>query len=621
MRLSLRHPLKGLLPAAKVLRHFAPFLRGERTKLSLAVSAMLGATIATLAAPLPIALVFDGVLFRKRATGLAEWVKTLDHEQGTSAALGVLTVSYLAIIGVDAVLEYARQILAASVSQRVVYRIRRAAFGNLLLQPPQFFQKQRGGDLLLRLTGDIALLRDMLVPAVLDAAQQALVLVGMLLVIAVISPVLALVAVAIVPLLGLAFVRGSRRLTEVSRDQRKREGKLAAWASQAFHSIAVVQAFGREEAAGEQFGASNRKSMRAGLQATRLESRIARSVDFLTGLGTCAVLILGAFEVRALRLTAGELLIVMAYLRQVYRPLRTFGKLSSRSAKAAASGERVLEVLQLRTPIADAPDAIAVARVRGEIAFENVTVDHGSGRKALDGVTLRIRAGEKVALVGASGAGKSTLLSLVPRLAEPAGGRVLVDGLDVRRLRLRDLRANLAVAFQEPGLLGDTIRENIAFGREGATDAEVALAARRTGVDLIARAKTEGLNAPVSERGASLSGGERQRIALARMALRDAPIWLLDEPFAALDPERQAALEEALEPLLEGRTALLVTHRLDRLEAFDRVVVVADGRIVGDGTPEEIERTSAVFRQLRAAHARSPRRERVEAALAREEAT
>lgn len=605
---------RDLLPAFKTWRRFTPFLYGERWKITLALLAMVGATAATLASPLPIALVFDGVLFGKRAAGLAGSIKEFDLQYGTAAALALLSVAYLLIIGVDAILDYSREILSASIAQRVVYRVRRATFANLLRQPVDFFRKQRGGDLLLRLTGDVGMIRDMLVPSVIEAMQQMLVLLGMLCVVFLISWKLGLVAFAVIPLLGLTFVRGARMLTDVSREHRKREGKLAAWAAASFQAIPVVQVFGRERDAEEQFGASNRKSMKASLRATRLEVKVGRTVDFLTGVGTCAVLVVGAYEVRALELTAGELLIVMSYLRQVYKPLRTFGKLSARTAKAAACGERVLEILEKKSTIVDAPDAASVDRFRGGIVFKNVTVDYGVGAKSLDSVSLKLNPGERVALIGPSGAGKSTLLSLIARLLDPTEGEVLIDGVNIRMIRLADLRRNIAISFQEPGLLGETIRENIAFGLHDADAGAIQLAASRAGVDQIARSKTLGLDAPVAEHGASLSGGEKQRIALARMVLRNAPIVLLDEPFSALDPHRQAALEDALFPLLEGRTSIFITHRLDRMHVFDRVVLMQDGKIVADGSPRELQRSCPEYRALIAIHARSP----MDGGLARE---
>lgn len=607
IRFRIPEYVRGLVPAMRIYKRLMPYMKGEYWKLGLAFLAMLGACVTTLAAPVPIALVFDGVLFNKRASGLREAIKRMDIEQGTVFALSVLMGAYLFIVALDALLEYARELLASSAAQRAVYRIRRAAFANLLRQPPGFFQKQRGGDLLLRITGDVSMLRDLLVPSVLDAVQQTVVLCGMFIVIGLVSWKLALVSVAIVPPLGVAFIRGGRKLTEVSREQRKREGRLAAWATQAFQAIGVVQAFGREESASEQFGTSNRKSLKAAMRATKLEARIGRTVDFLTGAGTCAVLMVGAIEVRGLRLTAGELLIVMTYLRQVYKPLRTFGKLASRSAKAAACGERVMEVLSLESPIVDSPVAEHVDRLTGKIEFEHVSVDYGDGQPALNDVSLTIRPGERVALIGASGAGKSTFLSLIPRLCDPTSGRILIDGTDIRSIRLMDLRRNIAVAFQEPGLLGETVRENIAFGLEGVNDDAIHAAARKSGVDAIVRTRREGLDAPVAERGASLSGGERQRISLARMALRDAPIVLLDEPFSALDPERQAALEETLYGILQGKTAIVVTHKLDRLDLFDRVVLFAGGKIIADGKPHILAKTSPAYCSAVAASNRSPR--------------
>jgi ATP-binding cassette, subfamily B, bacterial len=596
---NVRLPLfrrEQLAAALRVYRTFAPDVRKERLRLFLALLAVLGGIGAVLAGPWPVKFLIDALTLdaEARARHLPAWLLGLSP----AAFIAATALAVLAIALLGAGCQSAQAILSATAGQRIAYRIRRRLYGHLLRLPLSFHETSRTGDLLMRVTGDVQALKEMLVPSVLDLAEHGALLVGMVAVLLFYSPPLAGIALAVVPLLALATVRFGARLRAAVRETRRREGETASVAAESLASVALVQAFAREEYAAEIFASRNRKSLKAGLKSTRLEAGLQRVVEVVTGLGTAAVLAFGAREVLQGRLTGGDLFVVVAYVRSFYRPLRQAVRSLARVAKASACGERILEVLAREPEIRDLPGAEPAPRLRGEIRFEGVSLVYPNGRRALDAIQLAVAAGEKVAIVGPSGSGKSSLVSLIPRLREPSEGVVRVDGRDLRQLTLESLRSQVTLVLQESVLFGMTVRENLLFGRPEATPEEMLAAARRAGAHGFVGRLPHGFETRLGERGATLSGGERQRLALARAALRDAPIVVLDEPFTGLDAATEEAVSRDLLALFEGRTLLLIAHRFAGLPAFDRVVVLDGGRLVAEGKHADLLRDCDLYRSL-----------------------
>ncbi|WNB87130.1 ABC transporter ATP-binding protein [Cellulomonas sp. ATA003] len=401
----------------------------------------------------------------------------------------------------------------------------------------------------------------------------------MLVVIAVLDLQLAGVVLLVFPLFALVSVRLTRRISTVSRGQRTAEGALASMATESLSSMTVVQAYSLEGPLQRAFGGSNDKSLTEGVKAKRLSAGLERKTDALVGLATGLVLYLGAQRVLAGALTPGELVVFLTYLKTAFKPLRDVAKYTGRIAKAAASGERIVDVLQTAPDLADRSWARPAPRFRGDVRFEGVHLSYTPGHPVLRGLDLVVHPGERVAVVGPSGSGKSTLLSLLSRLRDPDDGRVLVDGHDLRDLTLASVREQVAVVLQESVLFATSIRENIALGRPGATDDDVVAAARLAGADGFVRDLPHGYDTVVGERGATLSGGQRQRVAIARAALRDAPIVVLDEALTGLDGDTEAEVVAALGRLTAGRTTFVITHDLDAARDCDRVVRLRDGRV------------------------------------------
>ncbi len=577
---------------AGVLRRFRSYLRPHLRPMLLAAMASVGFTLVTLFEPWPLQVVFDGVLL-KRPVGLLGL--DLNALSGNNPLI-LLAGASLAVVLVAVLrgqLYYAQNVLAATSGQDVVMAVRRQLFHHLQMLSMSFHRKSQGGDILMRLTGDIVMLREMVVAALITMLTQSLVILGVLAIMISLNLTLTLVATLVAPLLFVVLSVFRVRLVDAARRQRRREGRLASRVHEVLGGIQVVQAYTAEKHEDEQFKEMNKRSLRAGVRLTRLEAQLNRSVQIAIAAGICAILWLGSRDVLAGRLTPGELLVFLAYLRTLYRPLRQISKLTQRMAKASACGDRVIEVLDQVPEIQDPPNPVTLRRIKGRITFRGVTFSYREGDAVLRHVDLEVARREKVALVGPTGAGKTTLLSLVPRLYDPQGGEILIDDVPIRTVRLRSLRRQISFLPQETTLMGISVRENIAYGaigRKGPPPEQdeiekVASAARAH--EFIVELP-HGYDTIIGERGATLSGGQRQRIAIARALLRNAPILLLDEPMTGLDPVSEKAVLEAMEVLTRKRTTLVVAHHLSTVLKADRIVFLAGGEIVEAGTHESL---------------------------------
>jgi len=581
----------------RLYRRFAPLLRPHRGRLLLAGLFMLGSIVTGLLAPWPVQIVLDGVVLGQRGRGLLAWVQGfLPEERAAVLSFGCLALVVLTAL--RGLFSYGQRLLTAAAGHRVVSDLRLAVFIRLERLSLGFHGRRPSGDLLVRMTGDVSLLREVLVPAVLDALSRLLVLVGIVSLMAWMDAGLTLVAVAMMPLLALATVRFGRRIRAVAREQRRKEGRLASLASEVLASIAIVQAYSREDEMAARISRQNARSLRAGLKSARLEESLARLVDLTLAAGSAAVLWVGARRALSGALSPGELVVFLAYLRGIYRPVESLVRTASRASKAVACGERIVEVLDSREEVVESPDAIEPPESAGEIVFENVTFGYDPTRPVLEEVSFRIGAGEKVGLVGPSGAGKSTLAALLLRLYDPQRGRILVGGRDLREFRIESWRRKVAVVLQDPFLFSISVEENIRIGRPSASREEVVEAARAAGAHEFIEALPDRYETVLGERGGSLSRGQQQRIALARAVLRDAPVLVFDEPTTGLDPATEAEVLETLERVGRGRTVLWIAHDLPQILGCPRVLVLRGGRLVEDGSPRLLLERPSAFQGL-----------------------
>jgi ATP-binding cassette subfamily B protein len=509
---------------------------------------------------------------------------------GASAAV-------LVIAGFTAWAAYGQRLLGAKVGQLLAYRLRRDVFRHLLRLSMERHDEARTGDLVLRLTADMTLLRNLFVRTSLKLASQTLVVVAVAVLLLVLDLRLGLAALAVVPLLLLTATRSSGRIRKVVRKQRQRESLVAAAASESLASVSLVKLHGAEERERERMQSSDRDVLGSGFEAARLQAGFERSVELLVAVGTCLVLGLGAQAVLAGRMTPGTLVLAISYLGMLYKPVRSFSRLVGRMSKGVVATERIREILEDGAEDLHDPGAIVPVEVRGELAFEGVTLEYEPGHRALDGFDLEIPAGQRVALVGHSGAGKTSLVRLLPRLYAPTAGRIRLDGLPLERIELAALRDAISFVMQETVLLGVSIRDNIAYGRE-LEPHEIEAAAQQAGIHERILCLPEGYDTVLREHGIGLSGGERQRIALARAFARKAPVVVLDEPDAFLDPTSREHVWDAIERLVEGRTSLCVVHDIGRARLADRIVVVDAGRVADEGSHDELFARCAIYREL-----------------------
>jgi len=553
--------------------------------LGIALLASMAYAATRLLEPWPIKIILDSVLL---GMPLA-----LPFEPLTIALAGepirILFAATVAILGL-AVLRgfayYQQSTRTSAVGQDVVMAIRRRLFAHLQRLSMGFHNKASTGDLLTRLTGDINMLRELLVASLLSAVSETVLLVGFVVVMFAMDARLASLAVLVVPVILVMLSIYSGRIRDAASKQRRREGELAGRLQQVLSGMHVVQLFAREGDEEERLRRLNKRSLRSGLKATRLEAQLNRGVELAIAGATAVVLWFGALQVLDGALTPGELIVFVAYTQGFYRPLRRLSRITERASKASSCMDRVLEVLGRAPDVRGGPET--APRFRGEVRFESVSYGYEPGRVVLDGLDLVVEPGQTVALVGATGAGKSTLLGLAPRVYDPTAGRVLIDGHDIRSFTLRSLRDQISVVPQDGVLFSGDFLENIRYGRPDATEQEVVTAARAALIHDVIKATPDAYATVIGERGVTLSGGQRQRLAIARAIVKDAPIVLLDEPATGLDAEAEELVMAALDRLLLHRTAIVVAHRLATVERADLICVLDQGHIVERGTHAEL---------------------------------
>jgi len=593
-RMSLRSPIASARMLADFYRTFGDAVLHDKSVFVAALVSSLGTAICEVAKPLPLKLLFDNVIVTSGSATVLPWIGDLSRFGTQDLVLGCAG-ALLGISVLGALFAYGETYYTAAAGQKAAYRIRKTLVSHLQNLPLAFHARHRTGDLLVRMTGDVELVKSLLVPGTLTAFGRVFILTGTLVAMLFIDTTLTYCILGVAPLLLLLFVRFSSRIREASRKQRQREGELASHANESFQSMPLVQAYAAEDLEADRILRSSRRSLRAGLRATRLEAKLAGTTDVVIAAGTALVMWVGAQRVISGLITPGDIIMFTSYLRAVYKPVRKMAALSARSAKAIVGGERLVEIL--RTPVEeDAPSCRAANDLRGAVAFDDVSFSYNGDDPVLRRISFDIPAGARVALVGPSGAGKSSLVSLIPRLYEPGSGRVLIDGRDARLYARRSLRERIAVVFQDSLLLGLSVRENIAFGMASASDEQIERAARLARIHDRVVALPAGYDTILDERGASLSGGERRRIAIARALLRDAAILILDEPTTGADLGLEIALMKTLLAETRGRTAFIISHRFQLIEEADIVMMIEAGAVRAVGPHETLLRENPAYR-------------------------
>ena len=590
---------RDMLPrAARVVRRFAPQLRRQRALIAGSMSALLVTTALKLLEPWPLKVLFDNVLYQSdRRAARWSFLPFLDGMPATRLVV-VCAVAILVITALRATGEYLVTVGFATIGNRVLKEVRDQVYRHLQRLSLSFHNTSRNGDLTVRVIGDVNMLRDVLVTAILPLIASVLIVVGMWSVMFVMQWKLALLAAATTPLMWFHARRSGRKIRENAKKQRQRESEMASTAAESLAGIKLVQALSLEDAFAQDFSSRNASSQKQEVKNARLAAALERSVDVLLALATGLVIFYGARLVLTKQLTAGELIVFLAYLKRAFNPVQDFAKYTARLAKATAAGERVLDLLDRQPDVHDQPHAVPLPAVAGRVTLENVGFEYEPSRPVLDRVSLDIEPGRHVAIVGPSGGGKSTLASLLLRLYDPTSGRILIDGHDLRDVTIESLRRQVSVVLQETLLFAGSVRDNIACAAPGATEADVVAAARLANAHAFIQSMPNGYDTRVGERGATLSGGQRQRIAVARAAIRRSPVLIFDEPTTGLDEDNVSVVTQALERLADGRTAVYITHDLQLASRADLIVYLDGGQVVERGTHDELLRDNGRYAKL-----------------------
>jgi ATP-binding cassette subfamily B protein len=449
-----------------------------------------------------------------------------------------------------------------------------------------------------------------LIMALPPLAQSLLSLVGMVCISYFIDPVMALVSLAVVPFLYYWVCHYVKRIQPELMRVKGLEGESLSIIHEAISMLRVIIAFGRENHEYQRFRRQGEEAIIARVKLTVRQTLFSLAVNATTALGTALVLGYGAYRVLQGELTAGELLVVLAYIAAVYKPLEAISTTIGSLQDVFVSLQLAFGVLEVAPEVRDAPDAVAIHRARGHIAYEGVEFSYTGRVDTLKSISFEVQPGQVIGIVGPTGAGKTTLVSLLPRFYDSKKGKILLDGTDIRKLTVQSLRAQISVVLQEPLLFSGTIAENIRYGRLDATLEEVMEAARAANAhDFIMRLPNQ-YDTELGERGAKLSGGERQRIAVARAFIKDAPVLILDEPTSSVDSKTEAVILEALERLMEGRTTFMIAHRLSTLRRADMILVLDHGRLVEQGSHEELLHRNGLYKQLHDMQSRHAHRSR-----------
>jgi ATP-binding cassette subfamily B protein/subfamily B ATP-binding cassette protein MsbA len=568
----------------RVLAYYRPF--SAQTALGLVLS--LAAIGLSLLKPWPFKIIVDDILGRNP-----------NARFGNSPDLiPLLCLALVAIQLVWGLLNLASNYLFVKIGLQALLKLRTDLYAYLQSLSLKYHDARRSSDSSFRVAYDSQSIQTIYNKGFTNIFGSVIMLFGTFCVMLQIDWQLTLLSLGIVPAIVAAIYFFAHRIRRDSTTIQEQESALLAQAQEGLSSVRMVHAFGREEWEVRQFHLQAKQSLHANLRLTLTNVNSALVISTLMVLGTAAMYYLGTLHVLAGTLSLGSLLVFSAYLLMLYQPLESLTYTAWAMEGATAGARRCFEVLDRADDVVDAPDARQINDATGAIGFENVSFSYGSAQPVLLGVDLSISPNQIVAIVGGTGAGKSTFLSLVPRFYDPNSGRVTLDGLDLRGITKKSLRSQIAIVLQDTVLFSTSVRENIAYGRPGATDEEIREAARRAQADEFISRLPGGYDSPVGERGGHLSVGQRQRIGIARAFLKDAPILLLDEPTSALDPTTEAAIMETIKELMHGRTTLIVTHRLATIHNVDQILVLEHGRIVEQGTGVELIAKGGVYAKL-----------------------
>jgi ABC-type multidrug transport system fused ATPase/permease subunit len=573
----------------KTARHvLGPYVKRHRRSLAAAGACTIVSTAATLASPWPLKFVIDELVARDQPFSLGRVDVVL--------LLGIVLL-ILVIAAMRALAQYYSEVWLKGSGEQIVHDLRVVFYDHLQRLSLSFHDTQKKGNLVTRVTGDVNSVGQLFSESLGEIVSAALLLLGMGAVTMLVDPVLALAVLGVSPFLFFVTSRYKARLKELARRQRAEEGEIASLADESLSAMQVVKAFGSERFEHERVERRSESRLAIGVLLSRTEARFSGLIDVLGGVASALVVVVGVLRVAAGELSPGDLVVFASYASKTYKPLRDIARQMGKVSRSVARADRVAEILATDIQLEDRANTFGRGRAAGEVEFDDVSFSYATGRPALRDATLLVTPGSHVAIVGPSGAGKSTLAALIARFYDPASGRVSIDGRDARDCSLDWLRRQVGFLLQDTVLFSGTVAANIAYASD-ATFTEAVVAARRARAHDFIMELPAGYDTELGPRGVGLSGGQRQRLGIARVLLRDPPILVLDEPTTGLDAVSEAQVMAGLSELTKGRTTIIITHSIALACTADRVIVLDKGRIVEDGSPDELLARRGTFHSL-----------------------
>lgn len=512
--------------------------------------------------------------------------------------LNLVVISILVVFLVRGFATYGQTYTMSYIGQRVIIDIREAMFKHLQRLDQAYYDRRKTGVIMSNLTNDVAALQSAIVDNLVSFITEGVTLIGSLVSMLYLDWKLTLVTLVIVPVvLGIINIFG-KRLRIAGHDVQGRIADITSLLQETISGARVVRSFAREGYEVQRFERENQRNFRAVMRATKLTSLLSPLVEFSAAIAVTVILWYGGYSVVTGAITAGSLIAFLIYAINLSNPVKRLSQVYGNIQKAMAAGDRVFAILDTKPEVVEKTNAIVLPEVDGRVRFDHVSFSYDGEKKALDDFSLDIPAGRVVAIVGPSGAGKTTIANLLPRFYDATEGAITVDGIDVRDVTFQSLREQIGVVPQETMLFNATIKDNILYGRLDGTDEEVYAAAKAANALEFIERLPEGMDTLVGERGSSLSGGQRQRIAIARAILKNPKILILDEATSALDTESEKLVQEALERLMQGRTAFVIAHRLSTIKNADQIVVLREGKLVESGTHDELVAAGGLYQHL-----------------------
>ena len=574
-------------------------LKPYRLTLIVILLAMLLQMVASVAAPWPLKVILDNVVGEHK---LPLWLNDFLRpfmSGGTKMQIAVaaaIAAVLIALLG--AVASYVANYYTTSVGQWVANDLRLRTYHHLQQLSLNYYNTHDMGTLLSTITTDVQTIQSFASSSTLGILVDLLTILGMLVMMFWLNWDFTLIAVAVTPFMLLMISRFKKAVKKATKEVRKQQSNIVAVVQQGLESMKVVKAFGRQDLEQEELSEVSKATVDAALKARRVKALLSPTVSVIVASCTAFVLWRSSSLILRGTMTAGALTVFLSYLSQFFKPVKDLATMTNTIAQTAVGVERIRAILEAGDVIPEKPQARDPGALKGEIEFDHVAFSYQKDSPVLRDVSFKIKAGEMVGVVGPTGSGKSTIMSLIPRFYDPSGGRVMVDGVDVRDYKLQALRSQIAYVLQETVLFRGTVAENIAYGSRGATQDEIEGAAKLANADEFISKMPLGYDTLVGDRGDTLSGGQRQRIGIARAIIRNNPLLILDEPTAALDTESEKVVIEALERLMKGRTVITIAHRLSTIRDANKILVLKNGFLTEAGSHDELMARGGVYAAL-----------------------